>query len=282
MLIPSVPRTAKLLEQASKENPQAAVIILNSRLIEVVKGFPNFDSLDPFTKAMTITVIDRDAVKQALGRIHRAQNTIKHFGKLPKREFLGRLKSFLAKIDPAMGLLGEARAVLRRIPDPTASFTVCLAGFPNAGKSTVLKAVTGAHAQIANYEFTTKTLNYGTAELRHHPVQFVDTPGTLNRAKNNPIEAQAILALKHLAKAIVFVYDPFRDDAEQEALFSTTEQYGVPRAIYASKQDLLVQTPKWAKLPTIPVFTKPQQILDWTEPQVIANAKSNPVNYDNE
>jgi nucleolar GTP-binding protein len=236
-----------------------------------VQGFPSFDQLDAFTTAMTHTVIDRDKVKQALGRINGAQRTIRRIGHLPKKEFLGRLKSMLKKLDSSLILLAEARVVLRRIPDPTIGFSVCLAGFPNAGKSTLLKALTGANAQIAAYEFTTKTLNYGTTEIRHHDVQFVDTPGTLNREKINPIERQAQLALQHLAKAIVFVYDPLREDESQAKLFDTMSKYGVPLAVYASKQDLHQKLPTFAV--RTPVFTSETQIRSWLEPLVVASGK---------
>jgi nucleolar GTP-binding protein len=38
----------------------------------------------------------------------------------------------------------------------------------------------------------------------------IDTPGLLDRplSERNAVEKQAVLALKHLAKAIVFVFDP--------------------------------------------------------------------------
>ena len=266
MKIPTVPKASRLFDSAAKQTPGQAAMAITSRLHEVVVGFPNFDKLDAFTAAMTKTLIDRDQVKQSLGRINGVQRTVRRLGHLPKKEFLGRLKSVLAKLETPLTILNDARAVLRRLPDPTISFTVCLAGFPNAGKSTLLKALTGAGAQIAAYEFTTKSLNYGTTEVRHHTVQIVDTPGTLNREKTNPIERQAQLALEFLAKAIVFVYDPQRDDDSQAALFAKVRNE-LPLVIYASKQDLGSKLPNFAK--GTPVFTAPQQILEWLEPLVV-------------
>ena len=44
--------------------------------------------------------------------------------------------------------------------------TLALAGKPNCGKSTFFKAATMAHADIANYPFTTVNPNFGVAYVR--------------------------------------------------------------------------------------------------------------------
>lgn len=271
MRIPIIPKAEKLFEQAATKTPGAAAMHIHTRLIEVVSGFPNFDKLDPFTAVMIKTLIDRDEAKKSLGRVMGVQKTLRRFAHLPKKEFLGRLKSVLKKLEKPLETLHRVRLVLIRLPDPTVHFTVCLAGFPNAGKTTVLKKLTGAKAEIANYEFTTRTLNYGTMQVHFHDVQVVDTPGTLNRQKLNVIEKQALLALSHLAKAIVFVYDPLREGEDQEKLFNTLFQYKLPLAIYAAKQDILDSLPVFseAKRLRVPVFTKPEAIVAWLEPFVV-------------
>jgi nucleolar GTP-binding protein len=272
MKIPSVPRTGALLDAAARQTPGQATLAIEERFTDVVKGFPNFDELDPFVDAMAkAAAVDRDATKQALGRLHGSQRILRRMAHLQKREFLGRLKSFLARLEKPLETLHHTREVLRRIPDPTIGFTVCLAGYPNAGKSTLLNKLTGAKAQVANYAFTTKALNYGTMEIRFHPVQIVDTPGTLNRATANAIEKQALLALKHLAKAIVFVYDPLREADDQEQLFDTLFAYKVPVAIYAAKQDIVAAKPLFAQAQKrkLPIFTTPEEFTAWITPLAI-------------
>jgi nucleolar GTP-binding protein len=74
----------------------------------------------------------------------------------------------------------------------------------------LLKAITGSGPAIAPWPFTTKGLMLGYAEFDWLRVQFVDTPGLLDRpsANRNPIELQAVTVLKVLADFIIYVFDP--------------------------------------------------------------------------
>jgi nucleolar GTP-binding protein len=278
MRIPSVPIPKRLFEELKEKTPGQGAEYVNARFAEVVQGFPDFDKLDPFTNAMVSTSIDRDKVKQALGRLHGVQPTIRRLAHVTNKEFLGRMQSILKKLTPTLKLLGEARGFLRRLPNHTAHYTICLAGFPNAGKTTLLASLTGSGAKIANYSFTTKALNYGTMDVRHIPVQVVDTPGTLDRAdKMNSIEQQAIIAQKHLANALVFVFDPLRDDESQEHLYEKTRKLAKkkPFAVYASKQDIVEHVPAFAELGgDVPLFTDPKALGGWIEPFVVARGKA--------
>jgi nucleolar GTP-binding protein len=86
---------------------------------------------------------------------------------------------------------------------------VC-AGFPNVGKSTLVRNVSTAEPEIAYYPFTTKSVIIGHRRVDNQSVQIVDTPGILDRpmTERNNIELQAITALKYLANVIIFMIDP--------------------------------------------------------------------------
>lgn len=57
-----------------------------------------------------------------------------------------------------------------------------IVGFPNAGKSTLLRAMTNARPQIANYPFTTLTPNLGVLKDNYQNVVIADMPGIIEGA----------------------------------------------------------------------------------------------------
>jgi len=56
--------------------------------------------------------------------------------------------------------------------------TIALSGNPNAGKTTVFNAITGARQHIANYPGVTVEKKYGTIHHKGHEIEVVDLPGT--------------------------------------------------------------------------------------------------------
>jgi len=56
--------------------------------------------------------------------------------------------------------------------------TIALSGNPNAGKTTVFNAITGARQHIANYPGVTVEKKYGTVMHKGREIEVVDLPGT--------------------------------------------------------------------------------------------------------
>jgi len=56
--------------------------------------------------------------------------------------------------------------------------TIALSGNPNAGKTTVFNAITGARQHIANYPGVTVEKKYGTIIHKGYEIEVVDLPGT--------------------------------------------------------------------------------------------------------
>src|SRR5512138_1522017 len=85
-----------------------------------------------------------------------------------------------------------------------------LLGPPNAGKSSLLKALTHAHPEIAEYPFTTRLPQPGMMPFEDVHVQLVDTPAVAH-GHTEPW----LPNLAHNADGILLVLDVAADDLEE-------------------------------------------------------------------
>lgn len=200
---------------------------VKTKLKGIVEGFPSLDRLHPFYLELTEILIGTDKLKQALGAVHNSippidDITNKHLEALrlaedfhqmkrTRRAAKGRISSILRATANNIDFIIEAKKTMAKLPGivPNSPTIVC-AGFPNVGKSTLVKAVSTAEPEIAYYPFTTKSVIVGHLTVEDNRVQIVDTPGILDRpmSKRNEIEREAIAALKYLAHVIIFMIDP--------------------------------------------------------------------------
>ena len=233
--------------------------ILMDRLMEILVGFPSLDGLPEFYRELITLSTDYARIKKSLASINWIVNKLRELtqlynskiarcedlGKIHdyRNEYYGRVCSLLKRRKEDFRFLEETRRVMKDFPSIKTSVpTVCIFGFPNVGKTTLLYKLTGSKPEISNYSFTTKTINISYIKEAHRKLQVVDTPGTLNRfEKMNNIEKQAYLALKHCADSIVYVFDvtepyPMED---QEKLFNSLKAFDKKIYIYVSKLDII-------------------------------------------
>lgn len=201
--------------------------VIRDNLRKILNRTPGVSTLPPFYQELLDILVDRRMFHKALASVNWAIKTIRtleeryvekiRYSRDPKeiaqlrREFYGRVASVIKDIADNLEYLNKARNVLKDMPviDLTLP-TIVIAGHPNVGKSTLLRKLTNAKPEVASYPFTTKGINVGQFEEHWMKYQVIDTPGLLDRplSERNEIEKQAILALKHLGKLIIYIFDP--------------------------------------------------------------------------
>jgi nucleolar GTP-binding protein len=266
-------KEATRIELLSKE--------LRTRLFRIVEEFPSLEaeSITGFYVEILDLSFNLDKIRKTLGSFSGAADVIwkikrEYLGdvwhansvieaKRLRRAAFGRMNSVITKLDSRLEFLETVRGRMRGMPGiDLEQPTICIAGYPNVGKSSLVTAVTAATPEIGAYPFTTKEVTLGHLKIpvyasansdrpiNYISTQIVDTPGILDRTieERNEIELRAIAALKTLATAILFIFDFTQIDSiiSQKNLFDQISQnfQEIPTLLMCSKADLISENQK--------------------------------------
>ena len=110
------------------------------------------------------------------------------------------------------GFIGEEFVIwlqLKTIAD------IGIIGLPNAGKSSLLAALTNANPKIANYKFTTLNPNLGVTKYDNKEITIADIPGLVEGAHKGT--GLGIKFLKHIerCKSLLHLIDITNDDLKK-------------------------------------------------------------------
>ena len=139
------------------------------------------------------------------------------------------------------------RGVMRARRDSSSLPRIALAGYTNAGKSTLLNALTGAEVEVRDRLFHTLDPTTRTFELSGRDALLTDTVGFIEKLPHQLVEAfKATLEETVLADLILHVVDASAPEerrlAEMQAVDEVLEEIGAgekPRLLVFNKVDLL-------------------------------------------
>ncbi len=149
-----------------------------------------------------------------------------------------------------LGTPGEKRKLrleLRLIAD------VGLVGYPNAGKSSLLAALSNAKPEIASYPFTTLSPNLGVVEKDLERFTLADIPGIIEDAHKG--KGLGLDFLRHISRTRLLAYVL---DISEEPM----------KTLESLQHELREYDPKLLELPALVVLNK----IDLAEPQDIDEA----------
>jgi len=125
-----------------------------------------------------------------------------------------------------------------------------LVGFPNAGKSSLLRRISNAKPKVADYPFTTIAPVLGTVESPEgRQLTVADVPGLIEGASEGVGLGHEFLAHLERARLLLHVIDIDEDVGERfAAIVRELEQYGagldaLPQIIVLNKIDLVPEPP---------------------------------------
>lgn len=246
-------------ERANTEFVRAVGAAIHDRLVYIIRGFPEFDQIPPFYREMADILYGIDRIKQSLGAVGWAAKHTKMVGnqlvlqsrkaedtQVVRKRAVARLASMVHQIDKDLHFLNEVRNVLRQLPHVEDTFTVVIAGYPNVGKSSFIRKVSSADPEVASYPFTTKGIIVGHRMMGREKIQFVDTPGILDRPaeERNAIEKQALSAMMNVSSVVLFILDPsehcgYPMVVQLNLLEEVKGMVTVPVIVVANKSDLV-------------------------------------------
>lgn len=157
---------------------------------------------------------------------------------------------------PGFALLGEPGEERTLVLELKSVADVALVGYPSAGKSSLIAAMSAARPKIADYPFTTLVPNLGVVEAGEHRYTIADVPGLIPGAAEG--KGLGLDFLRHIERChvIVHVLDAASMESERNPL-ADLETIERELAVYADRLDAgASDLPPILERPTVIVLNK--------------------------
>ena len=127
---------------------------------------------------------------------------------------------------------------------------IMIVGTTNSGKSTLLKKLTNANVEIAEYPFTTKKPEIGTMDYHGVKLQIVEIPAITSDFEDTPM-GPTYLSLIRQSDLIILM---FNKPDDKKLLDKELRDIDVSKIIYNNQENLADLI--WERLNLIKVYTK--------------------------
>ncbi|CAB4064639.1 GTPase Obg/CgtA,GTPase Obg,GTP-binding protein 10,Probable GTP-binding protein OBGM, mitochondrial,GTP-binding protein 10 homolog [Lepeophtheirus salmonis] len=154
---------------------------------------------------------------------------------------------------PSNGWMGQSGQVRHIRLDLKIIADVGLVGFPNAGKSTLLKAISRANPKIASYPFTTIKPNLGEVlySKDQRKISLADLPGLIEGASYNVGMGHRFLKHVERTRLLLFVIDVNGFELQKGALYRSPFE-----TLVLLNKEIELYNPDLLKKPCICVVNK--------------------------
>ena len=133
---------------------------------------------------------------------------------------------------------------------------ICIAGMPNAGKSTIINALVGEKVAIVSWRpQTTRNKILGVVNTDDAQIVFIDTPG-IHQAKNKlgKYMMQSVASGMKDVDGVIYVLDAAKGVREEDETFLTERAESVPVIVALNKQDAVTRDTLFAVLDKLNAF----------------------------
>ena len=127
---------------------------------------------------------------------------------------------------------------------------ICIAGMPNAGKSTLINALVGEKVAIVSWRpQTTRNKILGVVNTEDAQIVFIDTPG-IHRARNKLGEymMQSVASGLKDVDGVLYVVDAAKGIREEDEEFLSSRPSSLPVVVALNKEDAVTRDTLFAVL----------------------------------